>query len=376
MIVEPEAILDRARQRTGLSDFGPDGWQEGFDHLVAALPQDLGDDIDAVRRIEAIVVDRLVNRLRIEAWYAEHGAEAAAHPVEDPLVILGTGRSGTTAAHYLLAVDRRFRYLRKWEIADPVPPPDLTTESQDPRRPSEPVRANTQHIDSFDGPTEDRKIHELSFRENGRVLGLPTYMKWWRDADHTAAFAYHERVLRLLHSHRPPHRWLLKSPEDIFNLLLYAGHYPDARFVMTHRDPVKVIPSACSVIAEHTRQRLPDWTCDPEEFGAEILDHFAEGVRRFIAARERIGEDRVVDIGQPELTADPIGVAERIYYFAGLDLTDDVRASMVEWSRENRAGSRGEHKYSAEEFGLTPARIREAFAEYLDRYGRYCALKG
>ena len=128
--------------------------------------------------------------------------------------------------------------------------------------------------------------------------------------------------------------------------------------------------SVFSSVGDH----LPNWSCDPAEFGAEILDHFAGGARRFMAARDRIGDDRFVDIGQPELHADPLGVVERIYDFAGLDLTDDVRASMVQWSREHRAGSRGEHKYSAEEFGLTSAAIRHAFSEYLDRYGKYCAL--
>jgi hypothetical protein len=144
------------------------------------------------------------------------------------------------------------------------------------------------------------------------------------------------------------------------------------RFVMTHRDPAKVIPSACSVIAEHTRMRLPEWKPDPE-FGRRTLDQLLEGVQRAMAARPVIGEERFVDIGQPELNADPLGVAERIYDFAGLDLTPDVRAAMAQWSEQNRAGARGEHQYTAEEFGLTDEEIRAAFADYLDRFGSFCA---
>jgi hypothetical protein len=80
MSVTTDEFLERASTRTnGLTDFGPDGWQEGFEHLVAAIPVDLGDDEDAARRIEGIVVHRLVNRLRIGRWYADHGDEAAAH---------------------------------------------------------------------------------------------------------------------------------------------------------------------------------------------------------------------------------------------------------------------------------------------------------
>src|SRR5262245_12990347 len=372
MASTPELLLDRARQRTGLSDFGPDGWEAGFEHLVAVMPDDLGDDVAAIERIETIIVERLINRLRVEHWYAEHGDDAAAHAVEQPLMILGTGRSGTTATHYLLAIDPQFRYARKWELIDPVPPPDLATEHEDPRRPDPPEHANVQHIATVDGPAEDRRIHELSFHESPAVLGVPSYAEYWRAADHASAFPYHERILRLLHSHRPPYRWLLKSPESMHTLPPLAAHYPDMRFVVTHRDPVKVIPSACSVIAEHTRMRLPDWKPDPE-FGRRTLDQLLEGVQRAMATRPAIGEERFVDIGQPALNADPLGVAERIYDFAGLDLADEVRAAMAQWSEQNRAGARGEHHYTAEEFGLTDDEIRSEFAEYLDRFGAYCA---
>ena len=280
----------------------------------------------------------------------------------------------TTATHYLLAIDPQFRYLRKWELVDPVPPPDLATEHADPRRPEPSNQENVLHIATVDGPAEDRRIHELSFHESPAVLGVPSYAEYWRTADHAAAFPYHERVLRLLHSRRPPYRWLLKSPESMHTLAPLAAHYPEMRFVLTHRDPVKVIPSACSVIAEHTRMRLPDWDPDPE-FGRRTLTQLLEGVQRAMAARPAIGEERFVDIGQPELNADAVAVAERIYDFAGLELDDEVRSAMAAWSEQNRAGARGEHHYTAEEFGLTEDEIRSAFAEYLDRFGAYCPPK-
>ncbi len=370
-MITPDELLDRARQRAGGSDFGPDGWQPGFEHLVAAVHEDVGDDADAVARIEEIVLNRLVNRLRIEEWYAAHGDEAAANELEGLLIVTGTGRSGTTATHYLLAVDPRFRTLRKWEIEDPVPPPDLATEHNDPRRPRS-VQANVKHIVTVNQHTEDRKIHELSFHDDGMTMGLTTHAEYWRNADHTTAFPYHERVLRMLQSHRPPYRWLLKSPDYMYFLPPLAAYYPDAKIVVTHRDPVKVIPSACSVIAEHTRMRLPDFDPDPAQFGQEILEHLLEAATRGMAARSLIGEDRFADIGQPELQSDPIGIAQRIYDFAGIDLTDEVGATMVEWSSGVQAAPRGEHRYSAEEFGLTDEQIREAFSEYLDRFGEYC----
>jgi hypothetical protein len=196
-------------------------------------------------------------------------------------------------------------------------------------------------------------------------------VKWWREANHSTKFVYHERVLRLLQSHRPPYRWLLKSPEDMISLEPLAAHYPQARFVLTHRDPLKVIPSACSVIVDATRQRIPHWTFNRETFGHEILADFVDSARRGMASRAVIGEDRFLDIGQPQLNADPLGTVERIYDFAGLELRKEVLMAMKTWSEQSKVGSRRAHNYTAEEFGLTDEEIRTSFAGYIDRYRQY-----
>jgi hypothetical protein len=95
-------------------------------------------------------------------------------------------------------------------------------------------------------------------------------------------------------------------------------------------------------------------------------------VRRLAAARAELGDDRFVDVAQREMEADPVAVAERIYAFAGRTLTDDVRTVMGNWATSNRRGSRGEHRYTADEFGLSEGEIQTAFAEYLDEYGSLC----
>lgn len=371
MIAQPAELVTWAQQATGLSDFGIDGWQEGLEQLVAAVRADLRDDDDAAERIEASAYDRLVTRLRIEAWYAAHADEPPA-PVEAPLVIVGLPRTATTAVHYLLSLDPQLRYLRGWERDAPLPPPDATSEASDRRR-AAPKAGNAMHIATVDGPVEDGPVHGLHFHaETG--WPLPTYMEWWRSASHRSSFAFHERFLRLLHSHRPPHRWLLKYPNYAFQLDDLVAQYPDAKFVVTHRDPAALIPSTCSVMAEARRRRIPRWApADPAAFGEEVLNHFAEAVRRAAASRAVLGEERFLDIGQPEMERDPVGAAERIYDFAGLTMTPEVRRDMAAWAEDNRRGARGEHRYRAEEYGLSSERIREAFGDYLRDFGAYCA---
>lgn len=361
-------LIDRATETTGLDDFGRDGWREGLDRMVAALAVDVIDEDDAAR-VEDILVDKLVTRLRIEQWYREHGDEAA-HPVEGPLVIMGLPRTATTATHHLLSLDPQLRYLRTWERNQPLPPPDLATEATDPRR--VPVETSTMHIRTVDGPAEDGPVHTLDFR-SGHGLPLPTFEQWWRATRHPTAFAYQDRVLRLLHSHRPPYRWLLKYPAYANQLDDLLAQWPDARFIWTHRDPLKVIPSTCSVTVDGYRRRIPDWEPDDwSTFGHEQLERFAEIAQRGVESRERIGDERFIDISQKDMEVSAVDVAERIYDFAGLTLTDEMRATVVDWAAKNAKGSRGAHTYSAAQYGLTDDEIRDAFAGYLARFGHYC----
>jgi hypothetical protein len=51
-----------------------------------------------------------------------------------------------------------------------------------------------------------------------------------------------------------------------------------------------------------------------------------------------------------------------------------MRTTIAEWAEQNRAGSRGAHAYTAEQYGLTDDGIREAFVDYLREYGQYCGL--
>jgi len=41
------------------------------------------------------------------------------------------------------------------------------------------------------------------------------------------------------------------------------------------------------------------------------------------------------------------------------------RVDVLAWAEENRRGQHGEHRYSAEEYGLSEALIEERFADYI-----------
>ena len=147
--------------------------------------------------------------------------------------------------------------------------------------------------------------------------------------------------MKLLESERPPHLWLFKAPHHNFHLEAILAAYPDARFVMTHRDPAKAVPSWASLVSTI----FPETTgaLDLHRLGREVSNHLRVGVEQAMAARARIGEDRFHDVHHRDLIADPMGVVRGVYDFLGYELTPSVAQTIDDWQVVNRSGARGTH---------------------------------
>lgn len=368
----PDQLLSEPIVAGGHADFGPGDFREGLGVLLESLERDgdLHPDTDA-----AVIGDlrrRLVNRLEVETWYAEH-PEVHDVPVRGPIDINGLPRTGTTALADMLSLDPQFRCLRGWEQTKPVPPPVAEREAEDPRR-VEFVRMHDQrsaasaamHIFEVDATMEDTEILGMAFHGQQMTLPVAGYRKWWRSADLTQTYEYHRRVVKLLGSTRPPDLWLFKAPHHKFHLKALARAYPDIRFVMTHRDPAKVVPSYTSLVSTIFPPAAGDR--DLHALGREVSEHLREGMQRAIEERARIGEDRFLDVHHRELVVDPKGTIRRVYDWLDLELTPDVEHTILHWQEENAMGAKGTHRYTAEQFGLSVAQIRSDYDFYIRHF--------
>jgi len=291
---------------------------------------------------------------------------------------MGLPRTGTTAVGNVMSLDPQFRPLRVWEQLELCPPPVLEHEHDDPRRIAyaestaalheQTPELAAMHLYDTDATAEDVHVLGLEFRSQEMTLPVLGYRGWWREADMSDAYRYHRRAIALLQSHRPPNRWLLKSPYHCYHLDAIVEVYPDARFVMTHRDPVEAIPSAVSFI---TTLSPPGALArhDLRELGPHYAEHLRIGLEREISARRRLGADRFLDVHHRDYVADPMGELERIYEFAGRALTPATQTAMERWHAANRRGAHGVHRYVPEDFGLRDDRLRSDFRFYTDEYG-------
>lgn len=377
MALQVEQLIETAVLRTESDDFGGDTWREGLDVLVDSVTgesalNELGESV-----MNDQIVSLLVNRLEVEQWFARH-PEIDEQEIVAPLFGLGLPRTGSTALSFLLASDTNRRSLRTWEAGKPCPPPETATEYTDPR-----IAATQVNIDitnemfpgfegmlptAATGPQECILLMALDFRSQvfEGMASIPSYSAWLLSCDMEPAYRYHRRVLQLLQWHCPPERWWLKTPAHMHSIAALDRIYPDARFVMTHRDVGKVLPSVCALF-EALSNVLTDHP-DPVAIGTHNEALWCYSLQRLMEFRDNGNEDRFFDVSFQAVQHDPMAAVEQLYAELGDELSADARRRMQDFWAESSKDRSGPHTYRSETFGLDPAAIREQFAFYYDRF--------
>jgi hypothetical protein len=268
--------------------------------------------------------------------------------------------------------------LEFWLAAAPGPRPPRAAWHRDPRfrRAASRLRfmyyLNPQlraiHLMTADGPDECRHVLLQSFLDHSldSVATLPSYTKWFAEQDMRPAYERHRDVLKLIGSPTPERRWVLKYPAHLRNLRALFEVYPDACIVQTHRHPVRVLPSLCSLVTGW--RGLYEGAVDGRAVGRWQLELWAGIMERAMADRAELDPARFLDLAFAEIVSDPLASIRRIYGHFGLELGDEAQRRMRAWRAGNPPGSHGEHRYGLEAFGLDEDEIADRFARYLARF--------
>jgi hypothetical protein len=377
-----ERLVARACEETAFSDFGPFAWRDGLEALFDAAAAEADLNEVGLGVFASWVHRRLVNRLQVVEWAKRH-PELEGERVERPLVVLGMLRTGTTLLCELLAKDPANRPLMKWEGLSCVPPPERASFESDPRIAKAVGEVEFQyrmvpklravHYEPGDGPTECVALLTQSFRAQDffGLLRVPSYVAWYRGCDFRPGYDYHRLCLQLLQS-RAPGRWSLKAPGHMHALDALTAVYPDARLVVTHRDPLRVVPSAASLSATSRPDSLTrgrDRAGMARYFGRLWLDELGLMTDRLVAFRERRPDVRFADLQYADLARDPVDAVRRTYASFGETLSPEAEAAMKAHVAASPQGRHGPHPYALADFGLEAGLVRERFARYVERFG-------
>jgi hypothetical protein len=368
-------LIDTARSRSGLNDFGGDSFREGLERLVDSINRESQLNDLGTLAVPEMLIGFLINRLQVEDWYRRH-PEIDDEQIVAPLFGVGLPRTGSTALSFMLAQDPGTRSLRVWEAGQPCPPPESATEHTDPRIAQCaanmeaglercPERRDMLPWDA-EGPIECLFLMFLDFKFQAfeSAVHVPSYIEWLNSsADMEPAYRYHKRVLKLLQWRCPPKRWSLKTPTHMLYIEALNKVYPDARFVMTHRHPAQVLPSLADLLWSTRREMLADpmarW------YANHAMEEWALAIHRLLDLRDRIGPQRFYDIAFKDFMADPIREMRGLYKWLGWELSAGTEKAMLDWQAGNPKGS---HKVPTDKYGLDEALIGKTYDFYIKRY--------
>lgn len=374
-------LLNAARQRTGLSDFGPDDFREALEVLVDGINEEVR--IDRPDELRERFLRLLTNRL----WFAQ---DLKDHPdildedVGSPIVISSLPRTASTKLHRMLGASGDFRVTPMWQT------------HMFARIPGEPLGgrerriAETQEYEAWQyrvspgllighpmfthEPEEDKDLGEFTFRHT-TLLGMFSsvrYAQWVMQADMTPMYDYLLKQLKYLQwqakewgdSARKP--WLLKTPCHFG----YESHlqriFDKPRFIVTHRDPVKCIPSIST--ASLAARKLYSDENTATNVGASVSALFSHCARVHLDWRERNPQTQILDLAFADINRDGMQVARKVYDFFGLSLTPRAEAGMQGWEEQNRRDRHAPAHYSSEMIGMIDEQIRAAFEPYNQRF--------
>ena len=372
-----DEVIAAATAQTGLSDYGEPAVLDGLRRLLDAYANEARFTERGAQMAHADLVTAMAIRMRVEGWLKDH-PELLDAPIERPLFVFGLPRTGTTLAINLLAADPARRAFLRWEAYDPTPPPRPEELHAGPRYQA--MQDKTQlalqymphiaaiHFENADSPTECQFLMTPSFCSQvyESQADIPSYRQWFlHEADYRPAFRHHKRTLQVL-QHHAKGNWTLKNPWHPLYLEALAETYPDARLVMTHRDPAEVVGSICSLI-KYVRQIYSD-DVDLKGIGETFMDTFQVMIDRARAYKAKHGDDAIHDVQYADTVRDPLGVVRGIYERFGDEFTAEAEAAMHGYLAANPKGKHGQHSYDLGEYGLSKETVRKRFAAYIQDY--------
>jgi len=382
-----EAILEAARQATGLSDFGDQGFRKNMAKWIESVVADT--ELSALGRagVFGAMVRNASVRLRIEDM-VKRFPEILDIKIERPLIIAGLPRSGTTYLQNFLAADPRLRSLPYWEAVRPVPAPEeyCVAGQEDPRRArcaADWVQQDAllPYVKAIHEFTPDHISEDVEFQTpefGSYLLDWLTYAPVWRDyyfqMDQRPVYRYLKKCLQVLNFLTGAKRWLLKCPQHMEQLVVLKEIFPDATIVINHRDPVASIQSAMTGWAYSSR--ITRTKIRPDQIAEYWVDRYQRLLRGCVRDRDTLDNARTVDVYFHELMQDPMKIVSDIYVKAGLPLGDGMKGLMADSLAHHKRGKNGQVVYNLKrDFGLTAEEVRRKFDFYFNRFAVKAEVK-
>jgi hypothetical protein len=341
--------------------------------------------------LKKISLNWLENRKKVLRFYHSNRKYIETNgKFKNPVIITGLPRSGTTLLQRLMSEDPNTRSPYTYEMELSTPP--LTADRDPMRDPRIKVSgASMSTLASFApgliekfaeshlwSPTEKEESLIYMFHHNSvPVMNFPTAGRAYAEElfsleGKRALFRYERLFFTMLDAYRPARtHWTLKAPNYATLFPTLFEEYPDARVVLTHRNPLVTLPSICRLMESWCIAFDREGSFDKHRFG-QILKMLVDKcllVPLQYRKEHPEKEERIFDCAYDDLFSDPILMVKKIYQYFDLEYSHEFDARMKAYLKNNQQGKYGRHRYSLEEYGFDAKNLYNEYGEYMDRFG-------
>ena len=375
-------LLDQAVKATGLNDFGDDWFKGPLKAYVMSLD---GAHLSewGLAFLTRLAIKDLTRRLQIVDCLKKN-PEIEDTPIPPIVYITGHERSGTTLLHNLLSLHGQARFLSRWELMAPTPPPEFATFTTYPRRAA--VQAS---VDALRG-SDLEQMHWVNADEPeecvwglmdctgllGMAVGLilPPWLQWMSSNDFTPSLVNYRKIIQILTWKNPVPEGgflALKAPQMASYLPGFLEVFPDTQFVYIHRDPYRVLRSFCTLIDVVDGPFLKD-----RAYLADCESNDQRNMQRMGQLFENLGTfetahpDRVINVQYADLLATPGSEMSRLFAQTRHKEDKKLATRTDQFLQEQKAGSRARPRGKMIDYGYTRGQVEHypPIARYLQRY--------
>jgi hypothetical protein len=290
-----------------------------------------------------------------------------------PIFILGHWRSGTTHLHYMMARDPRLGYLNNYQalmmhvaLLSRSKLRKMVARFFPKSRPQDNVRFTlmepAEEEQPFSTITARSSIHGFFFPRNPDYLqkyhlfnGItPREKKEWQ-----LRYRYLLKMIAFYNHQKP---LVLKNPHNTGRVKELLELFPDARFILLHRNPYKVYLSTYHLYKRMVSTQFLQFL-SLKDIRPMIIDNFKQIMEKYLRERTLIPDGHLVEIGFDDLENHPMETLKRIYTELSIPGFEAMRDPVEQYLDSVR-------KYRKNKFEALPEAIKERIDTDWDFYFR------
>lgn len=362
-----DKMIRKSKRNTGLSDFGSDFNDTALEVLLKSINQEAQLNPFGKLMIREKLIGQLENRLWAEHWFKKY-PEILEQEVLPIVLITGLQRTGTTKMQRLLSGIPGARALMSWEALYPAPVKtweETKIRVGRTRRNEKAVKwisptFHSIHPIHTDQPEEDVLLLDVHFMSSSSeaIMQVPSYAAWLDQQDHSEAYRYEKKLLKLLQWQRGGKFWVLKSPHHMEYLDIVAREFPDTHVVWMHRQVEACIPSYLSMLF-YSRSMFSDYV-NMEALKKHWIHKLAIMVEKGMDFRESSSE-KIIDVSFQQFMKSENDVVSRI--FDQLKFAQELDQPKPTHPLNN--SYRSNHTYNLKDWGLNSVDLNSQFSEYI-----------